>query len=111
MFAQPTISSSNNPVVGDKLVAYVADSVGVMPGAGAPNTTWDFSNLQRISSKDSIISEFFSPASTGYASTFPTATLASRSVSGKSTGFVQADNEEVAILGFVDSSQGFTIIQ
>lgn len=46
--AQPTITSSNNPVNGDTYTYHRCDSVG--PGASGANVTWNFANLNSISS-------------------------------------------------------------
>lgn len=48
--AQPTITSSSNPVNGSSFTYYICDSVG--PGASGPNVTWDYSNLNSTSNLD-----------------------------------------------------------
>ncbi len=45
--AQPTLTSSSNPVNGSSFTYFICDSVG--PGASGPNVTWNFSALNSTS--------------------------------------------------------------
>lgn len=75
-FSQITINSSDIPVIGDVVTQYVDTLFGVDQdaGNGGPNQTWDYAgSLNHVT----INTAFVSVASTPYASTYPTANIAS----------------------------------
>ncbi len=111
-FAQaPTITADNNYEVGQRQVTYVADTVGIMPGSGGENVTWDFSALKRHPNNDSVVTNYYAPSSTTYAQDFPNANIASNSVSGTSTAFYNMSSSKVEMQGVVTQAQAQTIKQ
>src|SRR3990172_3553742 len=73
--AQPTLTASNtNPVIGDTIISYSADTTGVSPGSQGANQTWDFSNIA-VDIVPNILS-YVSPDSTPYGSSYPLANIA-----------------------------------
>jgi hypothetical protein len=73
-YAQISLTSTSNPVLGDIYTKCLADTNGIQPGPAGANQTWDFSNLQ-ISTVKSIV-KYVDPTTTTYGSKFPSATLA-----------------------------------
>jgi hypothetical protein len=109
--AQPQLTADDLPALGDKKTDYVADSVGVEAGPAGANMSWDFSTLARIGSNDSVISEVVAASSTLYASDFPSATLAAKSVSGNSWAYYSTSATQASMLGVVASSGSTTVKQ
>jgi hypothetical protein len=100
MAQAPIITTANNFAVGELNVQYAADTVGIDHGASGANVTWDFTNLKRKSTNDSSISKFQTVASTPYPNDFPTADLATKSLSSKSYLYLSYKNSTYTIVGF-----------
>jgi hypothetical protein len=109
--AQPQLTVDDLPSAGDKKIDYVADSTGIEPGPAGASVTWDFSTLKRISSMDSISSEVVVASSTPYASDFPAADLATKSVSGSSWAYYSSNSTQAALIGVVVSNGSTTVKQ
>jgi hypothetical protein len=74
--AQPTLTNSNNPVIGDVFSFYNADTTGVQPGSAGANQIWDFSGLSLGSTLTSL--SFVDPSTTPDAASFPTSNIAQK---------------------------------
>jgi hypothetical protein len=79
ILAQPTLSSSINPVIGDSYIVYQVDS-NAMEGPQGANVTWDFTNWTGYGFDHTI--NFMDPANTPYASGYPNSTVALKDSSG-----------------------------
>src|SRR5688500_17981324 len=111
-FAQsPTITSASNFKVGESQVSFLADTAGINPTAGGANVTWDYSMLQRHANMDSVISSYYAPSATAYASDFPNSNIATNSVSGGAIGYYSISDSKVELQGLVSEAQGFTVKQ
>ena len=95
----PSITSANNFAVWEANIQYLADTTNIIPGASGANVTWDFSSLQPVSPRDSSISEFVPVSSTPYPHDFPSADLATGSVSGQSFVYLTYKNSTYTIVG------------
>lgn len=74
-YAQPTLTSANHaPSVGDNQLYYVADSNSVIDNTTGANVTFDYSTLAGYGMSQT--NYYVNPATTTYASDFPTATYA-----------------------------------
>src|SRR5690349_21799990 len=76
--AQPTITSSTDPVVGTSIVNIFLDSSTVQPGNAGANQTWDFSTA--VPNGNMRTEDWLSVASTPYAASFPAADIAQKMV-------------------------------
>jgi len=93
--AQAPITSSINPSVGFSSFSKAADTTGVVPGPAGANQTWNFSlNVTGLAVPSSVIPA----AGTAFASSFPTANLASNAGNGSYAYFL-ADNSQYTFLG------------
>jgi len=73
IIAQPTLTAAtNNPIATDVFTQH--QTAYTAPGAAGANVTWNFSTL---TSTYAVTNTFSLPSATPYASTFPTANLAS----------------------------------
>lgn len=70
--AQPVLTSSSSPIIGDIFDGVVADTNGWNPGPSGANVIWDFSSLV---TKTSGVAKYVSPSSTPYASQFTNSNL------------------------------------
>lgn len=111
-FAQaPSITSASSFKAGESQVSYFADTVGIMPGSAGENVTWDFSQLQRLASNDSVISNYYAASSTVYAEDFPNANLATNSASGGAFAYYNSTDTKLEMHGIVAQQQGVTVKQ
>ena len=69
-----TVPGSAFPVAGDVFTLTLADTAGVLPGAGGAGTTWNFAAL--VASGATQVDSFLAPSATPYGGVFPTATVA-----------------------------------
>ncbi len=74
VYGQFQVTSYFNPRPGESQILIQADTVGVFPGNGGANQTWNFSSL--INSGDTNVQIYVLPSSTPYGSSFPSATVA-----------------------------------
>jgi hypothetical protein len=94
----PQWGSAFNPSIGDTLVMRNVDTNSLSsPGNSGSSITWDFSSII-INSSNSPGIIFVSPASTPYASSFPTATIAD--VAGGVYGFSKTSSSANEVLGY-----------
>src|SRR6185437_2508262 len=107
----PIITAANNFNIGELNVQYVADTTNIVPGAAGANVTWDFSGLQAASPKDSVISKFQTVQSTPYPNDFPSAQLATATVSGQGYAYLTYQGDTYTIVGEVEqqTSNGQTV--
>ncbi|NCX96076.1 MAG: T9SS C-terminal target domain-containing protein [Chitinophagia bacterium] len=82
--AQPTLTSSINPAVGDKFRIQYCDTTGINKGASGAAVTWNYSTLS-ITSADT--SEYVACSSTPDCASFPGATLANVVYIGSSPSY------------------------
>lgn len=113
LVAQPVVTASDMFQPGDARIDFIADTTGVDYGTGGANKTWDYSNLQRISSSpDSIITSFVAASSTPYYSDFPSSTLATQAASGTySYESWNSSTSTATLVGMVAQSSGFTLVE
>lgn len=97
-FAQITLTQANAPVEGDVFEYVFVDATGISPGAAGADVTWDFSDLTTVGAGPS--GDYADPATTAYASNFPTATLAE--VNTGSIIYYEVTATEMAIVGSVN---------
>jgi hypothetical protein len=71
-YAQPVITSSVMPVIGDTIIRSFADTTGISQGKSGPNITWNFSGL-----KSTTLSYryYVNPMSTPYVANYVNATI------------------------------------
>lgn len=69
-----TLTSSNNPSVGETQKSVDCDTTGISQGNAGANQTWNYPSLIRT---DSIYISWVAPGSTPYAAQFPTSNIAS----------------------------------
>lgn len=74
-YSQFILNSSFNPVTGDTLKSKSVDTMGIYPGPGGENQTWNFSNAVILSELSTEI--YLVPSSTPYYSQFPNSNAAS----------------------------------
>lgn len=72
--AQPTLTSANNPVAGERYYYRVTDTIA-QPGPSGSGVTWNYTGVQVT--LNTVIVNYVAPTSTPYASSFPGANLAS----------------------------------
>ncbi|MEO8664419.1 MAG: T9SS type A sorting domain-containing protein [Ignavibacteria bacterium] len=72
-FPQTTLTSSHNPVPGNVDAWAICDTTNISPGNAGPGQTWNFPGL---TTQDSVIVTYVTPASTPYAAQFPTSNIA-----------------------------------
>ncbi len=94
--AQPTLTAAtNNPTAGQIFTQH--QTFYEAPGAAGANITWDFSGILTL---QSITNTFLTTSATPYASTFPTANLASNVDDGSTPYFayylVNSNNFSIA---------------
>ncbi len=75
--AQPNFTASNLPEAGLMIQWKNADTLGIVPGPGGAQQQWDFSQLKVLGGSQQL--SYAAPASSPYAASFPTATLAEES--------------------------------
>lgn len=96
--AQPTLTNSMNPTVGESVTSYMADTVGIQQGPAGASVTWDFANLMVDPNNPATI-YYVSPAGTPYVSSFPDANLAV-SEQGGNYQYHKAENDKLTNLGY-----------
>lgn len=72
VFAQPTITNADKPVIGDNTTIFATDVTGVTEGPAGANITWDFSLLVP---GDTAMGKVVDPVTTPYASSFTNSDL------------------------------------
>ena len=80
VFAQPTYTQASFPGAGTVLTSVLVDPTGLLPGNSGAGQTWNFSTAVLTGSTSS--SNLVTPASTPFAASFPSATLAQSQVNG-----------------------------
>ncbi len=83
--AQITIGPERIPVAGDRYTSTPMDTTNVDPGTAGPNKVWDFSAL--VPDGGPTTFHYVNTATTPYAQSFRTATLASYVVVGSDTSY------------------------
>jgi hypothetical protein len=103
--AQITIRSTDFPAVGSQFTTYSAAAVTNSLGSAGPNQTWDWTSYDF---SEGGPTELVSPASTGYAASFPTATLAYSIASDPVSGYAYGQNTGSALnsLGYAGMADG-----
>jgi hypothetical protein len=110
VFAQPTYTQTSFPAAGTVLTSIMIDPTGLSPGNAGANQTWDFSTA--VLTGTSSMSNVVTPASTPYASSFPTASLAQSQVNaGGSAAYVyySLSASYAEMIGFVSVSPSATM--
>lgn len=79
-YAQPTLSSSNNPIPGQRYYYRVTDTIA-QPGPSGSGQTWNFMTVQVTLNTTQI--NYVTPSATPYGSSFSSANLASYSQPGE----------------------------
>ncbi len=96
--AQPSISSSILPVIGDTIKVGV-DTLLVSPGVAGANVTWNFKSLPLHYSSSRI---YIAPASTAYSSFAPAATLVRTDPLGSFYSFWKNSSTVSIYYGFIE---------
>ncbi len=105
-FSQITITTSDLPTVNTHVVVVTDTLPTVLPGSGGAAQTWDFSSLN-IGSIDTTV--FVDPATTLYASDFPTSNLATYNASFDSNvNYLNSSSSALTVLGFGSPDNPFT---
>lgn len=78
--AQPTLTSVNNPLVGQRYYYRNTDTIA-QPGAAGQGQTWNFTNVQ-VTLNTTIVN-YVSPASTPHGASFPGSNLAAYTIPGE----------------------------
>ncbi len=95
-FAQNTLTSANNPVVGNIDKNYLCDTVNLSEGNSGSNQTWNFTNLTIT---DSSTVNFVSVGSTPYAAQFPNSNIASTN-DNSSFNYFNTSQTNILVNGF-----------
>jgi hypothetical protein len=110
LHAQPVLNSCGNSFQPGDMISgtqYTCDTTGFSVGSVGANVTWNFANLQSVSS--SAYSETFATvASTPYAASFPNATIANV-VGGNNYRYVSFTPSAYAYHGFNFNGQACNI--
>jgi hypothetical protein len=101
LLAQPTLTSSFNPVVGDVFSSAYVDTASLPQGPSGANQTWDFSSL---TSAGTFSSNVVTVASTPYASSYPSATIATSDGNG-GYGYASTNSTQYQIWGLYNSAE------
>ena len=72
--AQPILTSTHNPVIGDVFTTFNADTTGVTEGPSGANQTWNFSTLNVQTTPTTTT--YMAPSATPYAASFTGSNLA-----------------------------------
>jgi hypothetical protein len=96
--AQPVITSSTSPQVGDVATGTLADTTGWNPGPAGANVTWDFTGLVAIGSGTVA---WVAVAGTPYAASYPNANLvmAQSSATGSSYSYFNSTSDHYDNIG------------
>lgn len=101
--AQPTITNSMNPVVGDIYQdIIIVDTTGISVGGIGANQTWDFTNA--TTTGVGIGGTMVQPSSTPYAATFPGANVSGMTASG-AYSYVKTSSTRMEDVGSVNGAQ------
>lgn len=95
IYSQVTLTSENNPVVGNVYRKVNCDTVGVNQGPSGANQTWNFTNLTR---SDSFDVSFVAPGNTPFGSQFTNSNVASTSDNSNYT-YYRANSSNLEMLG------------
>lgn len=87
--AQPTLTSVNNPLVGQRYYYRNTDTIA-QPGAAGQGQTWNFTNVQ-VTLNTTIVN-YVSPASTPHGASFPGSNLAAYTIPGEYEYFTTNGN-------------------
>ncbi len=98
LIAQPVISSSILPVIGDTIKVGV-DTLLVSPGPAGALVNWDFKNLPLHYSSSRI---YLAPAATSYASFAPAATIVRTDPAGTFYSFWKNNTSVSTYYGFIE---------
>lgn len=101
--AQTLDHASTSPQVGETFVVHQSDYMA--PGNGGAAQTWNFASL---ASNGTLATAYISPASTPYAASFPTATLAIDAGEGN-YGYFATTSAGMDILGVYSSTLGTAV--
>lgn len=110
VYAQPTITSSWAPQIGDVITGFVDGGIAtnLTPGDAGANVVWDFSTVTGSGNLAPIDLVYFDPLESVYAITFPDANLALQPVVPNPdlsfASFMQLTNDEYVSLGNATSS-------
>jgi hypothetical protein len=80
----PTFTIANSQVIGDSIIIYRSDTLGLNQGSSGTNVTWNFSTLDSIGA---VYRYTMSPSVTPYPILYPSSNRAEKTVSGTSTNY------------------------
>jgi len=83
-FAQITITQSDAPSAGDRIISASDTVTAVSPGPSGAGQTWNFSN---VLNQGQDTTDFINPSTTPYASSFPLSNLATRGIMPPDTNY------------------------
>ncbi|MBK6930050.1 MAG: hypothetical protein IPH12_04005 [Saprospirales bacterium] len=107
-YAQPTLTNTVFPSIGDQLISAGADTIGVLPGNAGANQTWNFPVLLPSTPPTEDTAIFVTPVGTAYFSTFPDANVAV--VSGGGDFYTYFKKESNKFRYFGGAGAGFTLL-
>ena len=100
MAAQPTLQMNVLPNIGDVVTFHEADTTNISEGNAGANQTWNFSGLQPASGVPAVEYYYLAPASTPYASSFPTANYAVKIDADTAIyGYAKRETNQYSLLG------------
>lgn len=102
LIAQPSLTQAFAYVPGDVVTSVSIDTVGVQPGNGGANQTWNFAGIQLGTTSSSTC---LAPSATPYASSFPTATVAFLAGSNNKHQYWKVNSTSAILLGQQETSQ------
>lgn len=109
LLAQPTINLGGMPELGTVIVSSSVNGAGISPGAAGANQTWNFTAYPDTGAIDSFT--FVNPATTPFASTFPSATTAYENNNDTNAvyGYIKETSTALELVGaaFFDGSTNF----
>ncbi|OFY84390.1 MAG: hypothetical protein A3F72_01085 [Bacteroidetes bacterium RIFCSPLOWO2_12_FULL_35_15] len=93
-----TITLANSQIIGDSIIVYRSDTLGLYQGASGVGVTWDFSTLNNIGT---VYRYTMDPSSTPYPTLYPSSNRAEKTISGTSTNyqFYNTQNDSTTIVG------------
>lgn len=97
--AQPTLTNSTFPTIGQKVVGIGADTAGVQPGNSGANQIWNFSGLLPAASSVEDTGVYITPIGTPYFLNFPDANLAALSAEAQYYTYYKKEPSKLSFLG------------
>ena len=97
--AQPSLTNSVFPSIGQTVITIEADTVGVLEGNAGANQNWNFSGLMPLAGGYADTANYIAASGTPYAMDFPTANLAIQSLGDDYYSYVKKETNELTFLG------------